>query len=111
MIEILSVIRESWLNLLRSIQRSARRKSLIQTTKQANKICLETGKTMLVYFYKGEYRYIAKQDMKKAGMSGKEAEAIAQAKIVRYYGKRKIKGETTNKIISARSKEVAGTNC
>lgn len=53
-------------------------------TKEANKICQETGKTMLIYFYQGEYRYVAKQDMKKAGLSGKEAEAIAHGKIVRF---------------------------
>ena len=71
-------------NILIKIQRSARRRSLLAATKAANKICLETGKTMLIYFYKGEFRYIAKQDMKKAGMSGARAEAIANGKIVKY---------------------------
>ena len=45
---------------------------------------METGKTMIVYFYKGEYKYISKQEMKKAGMSGEEIDAIAHGKIVRY---------------------------
>lgn len=70
--------------ILIRIQRLARRKSLVAATKEANRICLATGKTMLIYFYEGEFRFIAKQDMKKAGMSGKEAEAIANAKIVRF---------------------------
>lgn len=77
--------------ILRRIQRWARRKSLQAATREANKICLATGKTMLIYFYMGEFRYIAKQDVKRSGVSGAKAEAIANAIIVRSMKKKEDK--------------------
>jgi hypothetical protein len=70
--------------ILIRIQRVARRKSLQRATREANKICLATGKTMLIYFFEGEYRWMAKQDMKRSGMSGAQAEAFANAILVKY---------------------------
>jgi adenylosuccinate synthase len=74
--------------ILIKIQRSARAKSLSAAIKEANKICLETGKTMLIYFYEGEYKFVAKRDVKRQGYTAAEAEAIATAKIVKRSSKR-----------------------
>lgn len=94
-------------NFLAGIQRKARQASYKKAVREADKIALATGKTMLIYFYEGEFKYISKQDAKKSGLSGAEAEAIACTKIVRY-GKQGQKTGKASKTGAKQSNKRAG---
>lgn len=71
-------------DVLVSIKLRARLKSLEEAKKGAHKACQLTKKTQLIYFFEGEYHFIAKQDVKAKGYTGVQAEAMSQAKIVHY---------------------------
>lgn len=71
-----------------NIQRKARKKSLLEAVDRAKKITTETGKKVLIYFVRGEYVVMTKQEMKQkwkdkyfVGYTIQQVESFAELKI------------------------------
>lgn len=85
------ILKKLLFRFLFGVQRRARRKSLKQAIAKAKKITLETNKKVLIYFARGEYMAMTKQEMKARwkdkqfiGYTVQEVEKFAELKIESY---------------------------
>lgn len=68
------------------VRQRALKKQLKYEIENATKIAKMTGKTMLIFWVKGEYKTISKQEAKRMfkGRTNKEIENLSEIKIASY---------------------------
>lgn len=88
---MVKAIKKRWIRMLMGIQRDARKKSCARAVAEAKKINAETDKKVLIYFVKGEYHALTKQEMKAKwkdkqfiGYTVQELENAAEIKVESY---------------------------